>query len=74
MTVRMRHTRAHTKNRRSHHAIETNPLAVCEKCNAPKVNHRICTTCGTYKGKVVLDKASKLEAKVKKTQGKGETK
>jgi len=64
MTVRMRHTRAHTANRRSHHAIKESSFVACAKCNTLKENHRACMNCGTYNGKVVLNVSKKLEKKV----------
>ncbi len=70
MTVRMRHTRAHTANRRSHHAIDKTVSSVCEKCGTAKENHRVCLNCGTYKGKAVLNVEKDLEKKVKKSQEK----
>jgi large subunit ribosomal protein L32 len=62
MVVRMRHTRAHTANRRSHHALKAQKLAVCE-CGAPRVSHRACPSCGRYRGRVVVDVAAKAAAK-----------
>ena len=62
MVVRMRHTRAHTANRRSHHALRAQKLAVCE-CGAPRVSHRACAACGRYRGRVVTDFAAKAAAK-----------
>ena len=62
MVVRMRHTRSHTANRRSHHALKAQTLAVCE-CGAPRVSHRACQACGRYKGRVVVDFAAKASAK-----------
>jgi large subunit ribosomal protein L32 len=69
MVIRMRHTRAHTGNRRSHHALEGVRLSVCEKCSAPHVRHRACANCGTYRGNEVIDvmaKTVKREKKAKK--------
>ena len=65
MVVRMRHTRAHTANRRSHHALKDRTLATCE-CGAVRVSHRACPSCGRYNGRVVVNKLKKVEAKVAK--------
>ena len=65
MVVRMRHTRSHTANRRSHHALKAQALAVCE-CGAPRVSHRACAQCGRYRGRVVVDVAAKASAKAAK--------
>lgn len=54
MVVRMRHTRAHTANRRSHHALKARNLVKCGNCQALKTTHRVCDACGFYKGKKVL--------------------
>ena len=69
MVVRMRHTRAHTGNRRSHHALQEPRLSKCENCGALHLRHHMCASCGKYRGKLVLDitaKAAKREAKRKK--------
>lgn len=68
MVVRMRHTRAHTGNRRSHHALEGARLSTCVKCSAPHVRHRACTTCGTYRGKTVVDVLAKTVKKEKRAK------
>ncbi|HBB65149.1 MAG TPA: 50S ribosomal protein L32 [Candidatus Vogelbacteria bacterium] len=61
MSVRMRHTRAHTANRRSHHAIEGVRLSTCLKCGALHVRHRVCLNCGSYRGREVLNVLAKVE-------------
>ena len=50
----MRHTKGHTRNRRSHHAIEAKNLGVCKDCGAKTQPHKTCSVCGMYKGKQVL--------------------
>ena len=65
MVVRMRHTRSHTANRRSHHALVAQKLAVCE-CGAPRVSHRACAACGRYRGRIVVDFAAKASVKAAK--------
>lgn len=74
MVVHMRHTRAHTANRRSHHALKAARFVVCQKCGAKHLMHRACGSCGTYRGRTVVDtlkKAVKAEdASKKKSKGK----
>lgn len=65
MVVRMRHTRAHTKNRRSHHAL-TNPTLSKDASGTLHVRHR-ATLDGVYKGRSVTGDPVK---KVLKKQGK----
>ncbi len=61
----MRHTRAHTGNRRSHHALKSMGLITCE-CGAKRVSHRACPVCGRYKGRIVIDLAGKAQARATK--------
>lgn len=72
MVNQMRHTRGHTRNRRSHHALSGVGFILCEKCGQPKKKHLACSHCGFYKGKDILGiqaKADKAEvtSKAKKT-------
>ncbi len=62
----MRHTRAHTANRRSHHALKEQKLSLCSECGAPKLNHAVCLNCGKYKGTVVIDVNKAVAKKEKK--------
>lgn len=70
MVVRMRHTRSHTKNRRSHHALSGGTLAICQKCKGKHIKHQICPNCGTYRGKAYLDVLAKLSKKDRKEKEK----
>jgi len=65
MVVRMRHTKAHTANRRSHHALKAHALIKCE-CGAARVSHRACPVCGRYNGKVAVDTAAKAATRATK--------
>ena len=67
MVVRMRHTRAHTANRRSHHALKAHALIKCE-CGAARVSHRACPVCGRYNGRVAVDLVAKTAARALKRQ------
>lgn len=66
----MRHTRSHTGNRRSHHALKAGALAKCLKCKAETLPHVMCANCGFYKGKEVVDVLKKLTKKEKKQKEK----
>jgi large subunit ribosomal protein L32 len=70
MVVRMRHTKSHTANRRSHHALDATNFAKCENCQALKKRHTVCAACGFYRGKKVLDLVKKMEKKQKKEKAK----
>jgi len=70
MVVRMRHTKSHTANRRSHHALKNTNFAKCENCKEFKKGHTVCSSCGFYRGKKVLDLIKKTEKKQKKAKAK----
>jgi len=70
MVVRMRHTRSHTANRRSHHKIMTPVLTLCPECGSPKRPHTVCEVCGKYKGREVIDVHAKLAKKEKRIKEK----
>jgi large subunit ribosomal protein L32 len=72
MVVRMRHTRGHTGNRRSHHALTEPRLSTCKDCGAVHVRHSICPGCGKYRGKVIIDVAAMAEKAAKKAKEKKE--
>ncbi|MFO7983511.1 MAG: 50S ribosomal protein L32 [Desulfuromonadales bacterium] len=40
--------------RRSHDALNKPAASVCPQCKEPKLPHRACSSCGTYKGKEVV--------------------
>ena len=68
MTVRMRHTRAHTANRRSHHALATQTLT--PESGVMRMRHRASLTTGTYRGKKIIDTVKKLVKKQAKSKKK----
>ncbi len=65
MVVRMRHTRSHTGNRRSHHALKTGRLTV-SKDGTVHPRHRVLLDGSTYRGRSVLDRASKRTSRAMK--------
>lgn len=42
--------------RRTHYKISSNGTTTCPKCGAQVRPHRVCSECGTYKGKDVIKK------------------
>lgn len=58
----MRHTRGHSGNRRSHHALKAENLSLCSHCGKPHRPHHMCLECGYYNGRQVMDLES-LKAK-----------
>jgi ribosomal protein L32 len=66
MVVRMRHTRAHRDNRRSHHALENPSVTLDVKSGVPHLRHRASLVTGEYRGRKVIDVTAKLEKKAKK--------
>lgn len=63
MVVRMRHTRGHTRNRRSHHALGVLRLSACKDCGTMNPPHLMCRNCGKYNGRVVIDTAALIAKK-----------
>ena len=45
---------ARKRKRRSHLALSAPNLDACPQCQEPKLPHRACPTCGTYKGREVI--------------------
>ncbi len=66
MVVRMRHTRAHTANRRSHHKLQ-DPALSKDASGTLHIRHR-ATLDGMYKGRSVMgDPVKKVVKKQAKT-------
>lgn len=43
------------RKRRTHHKMSVANLQSCPNCGDPKLPHRVCPTCGTYKGEQVIE-------------------
>ncbi|MDT8421129.1 MAG: 50S ribosomal protein L32 [Desulfuromonadales bacterium] len=55
MAVPKKKTSKSKKNmRRAHDAISAPSTSTCPQCQEPKLPHRACANCGTYKGKEVI--------------------
>lgn len=69
MVVHMRHTSGHTRNRRSHHALKVARFETCKDCKAKHLMHRVCSNCGKYRGRLVVDVLKKAVKAAKKLEG-----
>ncbi|HEY4498948.1 MAG TPA: 50S ribosomal protein L32 [Candidatus Paceibacterota bacterium] len=70
MVVRMRSTRGHTGNRRGHHALTEVRISGCPSCGTLQPRHRVCSNCGKYRGRTVLNLSLKASKKDKKQKEK----
>ena len=61
-----RHSKARGRRRRTHWKLSPSNLIPCPQCKEPKLPHRICTLCGYYNGKQVIE--IKVKEKKKKKQ------
>ena len=68
MSIRMRHTRGHTNNRRSHHALKGTNIVTDKESGNLRLPHHLDEATGMYRGKQIaparMARVSK-EAKVK---------
>jgi len=49
-----RHSHCRTRLRRAHDALCKPTIATCSECGEPKLPHRLCPGCGSYKGRTVV--------------------
>ena len=69
MVNRMRSTKGHTGNRRSHHALAEPALTKCA-CGAFRRRHHACAECGMYRGKQVIDVVARTERSQRRVERK----
>ena len=67
MSVRMRHTRGHTNNRRSHHALVATSVVKDKETGNLRLPHHLDEVTGMYRGKQIF--TPKVKAKVIKVKG-----
>lgn len=67
MTVRMRHTRGHSNNRRSHHSLKK-PALTRDEAGSLHLRHRLSPETGAYRGRKVINTLAKVEKKLAKKE------
>ncbi len=48
-----RHSKTRRDLRRSHDFLKPASLSKCPSCGAEKIPHRVCPSCGQYRGKEI---------------------
>jgi ribosomal protein L32 len=56
MSVRMRHTSSHTRNRRSHHALKGTTIVSDKESGKLRLPHRLDESTGMYRGIQIISK------------------
>ncbi|MBK9796749.1 MAG: 50S ribosomal protein L32 [Holophagaceae bacterium] len=49
-----RHSKARRDRRRTHDSLEVMSASTCPNCQTPKLPHRVCPSCGFYRGKLAV--------------------
>lgn len=56
MAVPKRRTsKAKRDKRRSHDRLSAPPSSKCPQCDGPKLPHRVCPNCGSYRGRAIVE-------------------
>jgi large subunit ribosomal protein L32 len=58
--------------RRSHHGLSLPNLIICPQCKQLVAAHSVCSVCGTYRGKQVLDADKRKRRKERKEKAEKE--
>ncbi len=58
-----RHTKSARNQRRANLKLKTPSIVKCAMCKSPKVPHRACEVCGTYRKRQVLKGTGKQTIK-----------
>ncbi len=52
---KQRTSKSKRNKRRSHDSLVSPTQGTCAQCGAPKMPHRVCPSCGTYRGRSVIE-------------------
>jgi large subunit ribosomal protein L32 len=51
---KQKQSHSRTTKRRSQHKVSSPTHNQCPQCHSPRLPHRVCPVCGTYKGREVM--------------------
>jgi len=52
-----RFSKQRSRKRRTHYKVEEPTLSSCSNCGSTHEFHRVCPSCGYYRGKLAIEKA-----------------
>lgn len=52
---KQKQSHSRTTKRRSQHKVGAPTVGACPQCHAPRLPHRVCPQCGSYRGRTVVD-------------------
>ena len=55
-----RHSKARRDKRRAHDFLTRPGTSICTNCGEVKLPHRVCASCGQYRGREVIEGTDKL--------------
>jgi large subunit ribosomal protein L32 len=55
---KQKQSHSRTTKRRSQHKLSTPGYNQCPTCHSPRLPHRVCPTCGSYKGREVVEQSA----------------
>lgn len=56
-----KHSKARRDKRRANWKLTSPGLSVCPECTKAKLSHQACSSCGSYKGRIVVKIAEEKE-------------
>ncbi len=51
---KQKQSHARTAQRRAQHKVSAPAYNACPQCHSPRLPHRVCPVCGSYKGREVI--------------------
>jgi len=55
---KQKQSHARTAKRRAQHKLAAPAYNTCPQCHSPRLAHRVCPVCGSYKGREVIGPAA----------------